>query len=342
MTESAERRLPPYARVVADIRARITSGEIAPGSRVPSTREITREWGVAMATATKALAALRQEGLVEAVRGVGTVVRSATGPAAAPTPGPAAPKSVLTPKPEPAAAPARGEDRPRTAAAGRRRVPEGALNRETVVRAAIAIADAEGIGLLSMRRISTELQVSTMALYRHVASKDELLAAMIDQVYGEVALPEPPHADWRQTLELALHREWGIFRRHPWAVSLATVTRPILTPRLVENGEWIMSLLTGCGCSPDDALRIMMILNAYLSGMALEFAQVTELERETGMDSEGFWLAKRAELASEDIYPNVFQVSAPPEFDIDGTFDLGMAHLLDGITPLIEQRRQEK
>lgn len=341
MSTSAERELSPYERVVADIRARIAEGELGPGDRVPSTREITREWGVAMATATKALSALRREGLVEAVRGVGTVVRGAAEPAAAPTHEPA-PKSALTPKPEPAGAPARGEDRSRTAAAGRRRVPEGVLNRKTVVRAAIAIADAEGIGTLSMRRISTELQVSTMALYRHVASKDELLAEMIDQVYGEMVLPGPPHADWRQTLELALHREWGIFRRHPWAVSLATVTRPVMTPRLVENGERIMGLLTDRGCSPDDALRIMMILNAYLSGMALEFAQVTELERETGTDSEGFWSAKRAELASEDLYPNLLRVSAPPEFDIDGTFDLGMARLLDGITPLIEQRGQEK
>ena len=67
---------PPYLQIVADLRKRIASGELQVGARVPSTREITREWGVAMATATKVLAALRQEGLVRSVPGVGTVVEA--------------------------------------------------------------------------------------------------------------------------------------------------------------------------------------------------------------------------------------------------------------------------
>ncbi|WP_241777660.1 GntR family transcriptional regulator, partial [Streptomyces sp. CT34] len=65
---------PPYRRIVQEIRGRIDAGELAPGDRVPSTRRITREWGVAMATATKVLTALRQEGVVRTVPGVGTVV----------------------------------------------------------------------------------------------------------------------------------------------------------------------------------------------------------------------------------------------------------------------------
>ncbi|HEX8628679.1 MAG TPA: winged helix-turn-helix domain-containing protein, partial [Catenuloplanes sp.] len=71
---------PPYARIVADIRARIVAGELRPGDRAPSTRQITRQWGVAMATASKALAALRQEGLVHPARGVGTVVSAPPAP----------------------------------------------------------------------------------------------------------------------------------------------------------------------------------------------------------------------------------------------------------------------
>src|SRR5215510_13311106 len=64
----------PSARIAREIRRRITSGELRPGDRIPSARQITREWGVAIATATKVLATLRQEGLVEARPGVGTVV----------------------------------------------------------------------------------------------------------------------------------------------------------------------------------------------------------------------------------------------------------------------------
>ena len=71
--------LPPYAQIAAELRDRIAAGEMAQGDRVPSTREITRRWGVAMATATKALTALREEGLVRPIPGVGTVVNGRAG-----------------------------------------------------------------------------------------------------------------------------------------------------------------------------------------------------------------------------------------------------------------------
>lgn len=75
---------PPYLSIAAELRRRIRTGELLPGALVPSTRAITREWGVAMATATKALGVLRQEGLVRAEPGVGTVVVALTDPDAAP------------------------------------------------------------------------------------------------------------------------------------------------------------------------------------------------------------------------------------------------------------------
>ncbi|WP_311931749.1 winged helix-turn-helix domain-containing protein [Microbispora sp. H11081] len=71
-----------YQEIAAGIRRRIEAGELRPGDRVPSTREIVREWGVAMATATKVLTELRREGLVHAVPGVGTVVAPVAGPVA--------------------------------------------------------------------------------------------------------------------------------------------------------------------------------------------------------------------------------------------------------------------
>ncbi|WP_037892225.1 GntR family transcriptional regulator, partial [Streptomyces sp. Tu 6176] len=68
---------PPYLRIAAEIRRRIADGELAPGERVPSTRRIAEQWGVALATATKALTTLRLEGLVEARPRAGTVVAGA-------------------------------------------------------------------------------------------------------------------------------------------------------------------------------------------------------------------------------------------------------------------------
>ncbi|GAA5031799.1 winged helix-turn-helix domain-containing protein [Actinopolymorpha pittospori] len=79
---------PPSVRILTEIRRRIATGELRAGDRVPSTRQITQQWGVAMATATKVLTALREEGLVRVVPGVGTVVDAAAGPSHRRTPPP--------------------------------------------------------------------------------------------------------------------------------------------------------------------------------------------------------------------------------------------------------------
>src|SRR5262245_40603256 len=132
-------REPPFLRIVADIRARILAGELRPGERAPSVRQIAQRWGVAIATATKAVAVLRDVGLVEARVGAGTVVSGRV----------------------------RRQHRPRSV-----------LSREHVLRTAIAIADAEGLDAVSMRRLAAELGVGPMSLYRHVANKDELVTRM--------------------------------------------------------------------------------------------------------------------------------------------------------------------
>jgi DNA-binding GntR family transcriptional regulator len=151
----------PSVRIVAELSRRIAAGELPPNARVPSTRQITQEWGVAMATATKVLTALRHEGLVRAVPGVGTVV---IGPISAP-------------------------DRADTGAIDVRSGADTGLSRERVIRAGIAVADVEGLAALAMRRIATELGTSTIALYRHVRSKDELLFLMAETVFQSYSLP---------------------------------------------------------------------------------------------------------------------------------------------------------
>src|SRR3954452_13190010 len=197
MTEVA----PASARIAGELRRRITSGELAPGARVPSTRAIVQRYGVAMATATKVLAALQHEGLIRTVPGVGSVVAGAP--------------------------PAEKPERRRTSS------PEGALGVSAIVAAGIAVADAEGLVALSMRRVAAELGAAPMSLYRHVRDKDQLLLQMMDAAISEVALPEPP-ANWREGLEIAARALWTGFRRHPWLPPALSLTRPQLLPGALE------------------------------------------------------------------------------------------------------------
>jgi AcrR family transcriptional regulator len=96
------------------------------------------------------------------------------------------------------------------------RVP---LNRERVLRAAVAIADGRGIGSLTMRELGRELGVEAMSLYNHVANKDDVLDGMVDLVLGDVELPED-EPDWKQAMRRRAVSAHRVFALHPWAAAL--------------------------------------------------------------------------------------------------------------------------
>jgi len=297
---------PVSAQILASIRRRIASGELRPGDRVPSTRQITRQWGVAMATATKVLNALRQEGLVVARAGIGTVVANA--------------------QPVEPAAP-----RPRAAA------PD--IDRERVVRAAIAIADAEGSAALSMRRVATDLGVATMSLYRHVPSKDELVTQMVDTVFGDHPFAGPPPEGWRAALEAAGRRLWTIFRRHPWAAVAMSLTRPQVTPNSIAHAEWVMTALHAAGLDGNRIFQIHLTLFSHVRGLAVSLEPEAVAQQETGITYDEFIDSQDAALLAlfeSGPYPTFRAVAGAADFDLDldELFEFGLRCLLDGLAGL--------
>lgn len=305
---------PPYARIVADIRASIRSGELAPGGRVPSAREITRRWDVAIATATKVLAALQSEGLVRPIPGVGTVVAGGRG----------AGEQDSREQND-------GDQADRVPGrTGRPRASESGLDLDTVVIAGIRVADMEGGTGFSMRLLAAELGVSAMALYRHVRGKPDLLRAMAGRVFSENPLPEEPES-WRQGLELVARREWEIYRRHPWVLEIVSLHRPLMIESMVAHTEWTLGLLRRAGAEPDLALRAVVSLNAYTMGMAGQVVRDIEETRETGVDRDQWW-SERSDRVGEVEYsgrfPYLSELKAP--LDVDAAFEFGLARLLDG------------
>lgn len=301
--------LPPYLRIAAELRRRIASGDLAPGDRVPSTRRITEEWGVAMATATKALAALNQEGLVRAVPGVGTVV----------------------------AEPDRGGGR--GAARG-----EG-LSRERVVRVAIALADTEGLGALTMRRVATEFGTSTMALYRHVPSKGELVRLMSESVFsGAPSGPEP--AAWRPRLAREIRWLWSQYERHPWlARAMAGLTRPMASPHAMSYTERVLGIVRGLGLTPHGMIHTHLALLGYAQGVAMAVELELQAQQDTGMTADEWLAANETRMDSIQLagtYPVLSTLFGDGEFDLElGTlFEFGLERMLDGIESLIERSPQ--
>lgn len=303
---------PPYLRIAGDIRQRIADGDLRPGDRVPSTRQIARQWGVALATATKALTALRLEGAVEARPRVGTVVAG-------------------TESPEPRA--------PR--APGRTAEPE--LTRARVVRAAIEIADAEGLAALSMRGVAARLGVAAMSPYRYVGSKDELVALMADAAYGEVAHPAEVPEGWRARLETGARAMWEVCRRHPWVAQIGPLTRPLVLPNLMTHGEWILGALEGSGLDARMRFDIHLLIYSYVQGLAVNLEREVQAQATTGL-TEDEWMDTQAaamrEVVGSGRYPALARTLADfgdgYDLDLDALFEFGLKPLLDGIALLVE------
>ncbi|MEX2972767.1 GntR family transcriptional regulator [Streptomyces sp. C184] len=305
---------PPYRRITDEIRRRIDTGELTPGDRVPSTRRITQEWGVAMATATKVLTTLRQEGLVRAVPGVGTVVAE-------------------PPSPRPAGAAAPRERRPRETDRG--------LSRESVVRAAVRVADAEGLRALSMRRVAAEFGVSSMALYRHVAGKDELVLLMADAAFAGIELPEPAPDGWRARMEAGARLQWELYRRHPWLAQYLSITRPQPMPRAMALIEWTMARVTGI--DPVTLIHMAITLLNHVLATAAGFEDDLEAEQETGLD-QNQWMAAMEPvfegILTSGSYPMYAGISGADEgaVNLESIFEFGLARLLDGMATLIDRQ----
>ena len=299
----------PYARIAAELRARIIRGELAPGDWLPSTREIVRQFDVAIATATRALAVLRDEGLAQPVRGVGTVVR--------------------------APARRRAEKAPAVGPRPARRSPDP-LSRDRIVAAAIEVADAEGLDAVSMRRVATQLGAAPMSLYRHVATKDDLLMQMMDAVVRASWRPpaEPP-AGWRPRLELAHRALWRMFKRHPWLAPAMSVTRPQPIPAGLEVTEWILDALDGCGLEPREALDVHVVLFTFVRGTAIALEPERAAEAATGLTSED-WLDTQTEALTRIVDAGRFPrfrrlVELGYDLDLDAIVEQGLARLLDGL-----------
>lgn len=306
---------PPYLRIVAAIRRRIADGELAPGDRVPSTRQIAADWGVALATATKALTTLRLEGLVEARPRIGTVVADSSPAAVTRRPSSSAPD------------------------------PEQELSLDRIVRAAIEIADAEGLSALSMRGVAARLGVATMSTYRYVPSKEDLVLHMADAAFGEESYAPDAPKDWRGRIELGARTMWSLYRKHPWLAQLSSLTRPLLVPNLMVHAEWVLDALDGHGLDPTTLFDIHVLLYSHVQGLAMHLEMEAHAEAATGQ-SEDQWMDSRApalrELVGSGRFPAFTRAVKAFEdgYDLrlDALFTFGLEALLDGLTPLLEGR----
>ncbi|PKQ23761.1 MAG: TetR family transcriptional regulator [Actinobacteria bacterium HGW-Actinobacteria-5] len=146
------------------------------------------------------------------------------------------------------------------------------LSKQRVVAEAVRIADREGVDGLSMRRLAGALGAGAMSLYHYVASKDELLDAMIDVVFEEIELP-PAEADWQSAMRQEAASTRQVLARHPWATSLME-SRTSPGPANLRHREAVTACLRRAGFSVVMATHANWLLNSYVYGYALQAASL--------------------------------------------------------------------
>jgi AcrR family transcriptional regulator len=219
-----------------------------------------------------------------------------------------------------------------------RRGPRPTLGVDEILRAAVAVADADGLGAVSMARVAAELGHATMALYRHVRSKDELLALMADAAL-EVP-PELPGGDWRAGLETWARAIVAVSQRHPWMARLP-VGGPPSGPGSLAWLDRALGALEGTPLLDGEKMGVVMGLLTYAQGQIRLGAELAAglAERPEVFARYGEVLARLVDPAR---FPALGAMIAGGTFASgadagDEDFDLGLVLYLDGVAGLVER-----
>jgi AcrR family transcriptional regulator len=219
--------------------------------------------------------------------------------------------------------------------------PKPSLSLEKIVAAAIVIADAEGLDAVSMNRVAKQLGTGAMSLYRYVASKEELLALMIDAAIGSVP-KTPATGDWRERLEGWAWSTVRAMRAHPWSAR-APVAGPPVAPNAVAWFEDALAALQGTGLSPQEKPSVVLLLSGYVQNHVTVMTEVARgfLAADPDQAMRGYSDTLRA-VTDGARFPALHEILAAGVFDRadppDDEFRFGLERLLDGIDALISSR----
>ena len=207
----------------------------------------------------------------------------------------------------------------------RRRKP---LTRERVLRAAVALADRHGVDALTMRRLGGKLGVEAMALYKHVANKDEILDGIAELVLGEIEIPAPG-SEWRTAMRQRAISARRVLKRHPWAIGLME-SRGSSGPATLRYVEAVLAALRDGGFSVEMATHAFWLLDSYVYGHVIQEISLPIGTSEQTGPSAGQML----DQADIGDYPHLAEVAAEAlasGYDIDREFVFGLDLVLDAL-----------
>jgi AcrR family transcriptional regulator len=204
------------------------------------------------------------------------------------------------------------------------------LSRKRVLRAAMAHADKLGLSELSMRKLAEVLGVAPMALYRHIANKDDLIDAMIDVVFTEIDLPARD-ADWRTAMRQRAISVRDALERHRWAIGMME-SRLHPGPANLRHHDAVLGNLRASDFSVEMTAHAYSVLDSYIYGFALT---KMNLPFENGRGDVPDIAEGMLEPFPANTYPNLVEFitehAMKPGYAYGNEFEYGLDLILDGL-----------
>ena len=221
--------------------------------------------------------------------------------------------------------------------------PRQGLTIDRIAKAATALADADGLDAVTMRRLAGNLGVVPMTLYTYVPGKAELLDLMLDSAYQRMPRTDTSGQPWRGRVAAVAAENRALFEAHPWATAITT-GRPPLGPGLMAKYEHELSALDGLGLDDIQVDAALTHLLAFVQGWARAAADTQATREDTAMDEEQWWAASGPlleKVLDPQAYPLAVRVGTAAgtahraAYDPQHAYDFGLQMILDGLAALI-------
>ena len=223
------------------------------------------------------------------------------------------------------------------------------LSVDTIVDAAIELADAHGLDFVSMRNVAEHLGVGAMSLYTHVPGRDELADLMIDRslagLYSHVDEPFSVPGGWRPALRFVAERNWSLYQRHSWLLEAEGV-RPVLGPHTNDKYEAELRPLVDTGLTDIEIDSVLTLVLTHVSGTARALAGVARVKEQSGMSDAQWWAATGPiieQVMDRERFPVSSRVGTAAAASYDAASDpvhayrFGVECILDGVEVLMSR-----
>lgn len=225
--------------------------------------------------------------------------------------------------------------------------PRQGLTIDRLIDAATALADAEGLDAVTMRKVAAGLGVVPMTLYTYVPGKAELLDLMLDAAYQQMPRADTAGQPWRRRLSAVAAENRALFETHPWAAAVSAA-RPPLGPGLMAKYEHELSALDGLGLDDTEMDAALTHLLTFVQAWARAAADARAAVQDTGADDEQWWAAHGPllqQVLDPSAYPLATRVGTAAgtahraAYSPQHAYDFGLRTVLDGLEALISRHR---